>query len=144
MKFVTLDSERSEFLVGNLDPLCVGEERYQLTGMIEQRLFVVIYTPRHNAMRIISAPKPIEERSNAMKTVHMTIDPATPASERIVLARVDATSEEDIAAHQAADEADAMQDAAKFARRVRMRLGLSQTAFSQRIDVPLDTIRNWE
>jgi len=39
---------------------------------------------------------------------------------------------------------EAMQDAAKFARRVRRRLGLSQAAFSQRIDVSLDTIRNWE
>lgn len=36
---------------------CYGEERYQLMGMIEQRLFVVIYTPRHDAMRIISARK---------------------------------------------------------------------------------------
>lgn len=34
-----------------------GEERYQLTGKIEQRLFVVVYTPRHDAMRIISARK---------------------------------------------------------------------------------------
>ena len=34
-----------------------GEERYQMMGMIEQRLFVVVYTPRHNAMRIISARK---------------------------------------------------------------------------------------
>ena len=34
-----------------------GEERYQLTGNIEGRLFVVVYTPRHNAIRIISARK---------------------------------------------------------------------------------------
>lgn len=34
-----------------------GEERYQLMGMIEQRLFVVVYTTRHDAMRIISARK---------------------------------------------------------------------------------------
>lgn len=34
-----------------------GEERYQLTGKIEQRLFVVVYTPRHDVMRIISARK---------------------------------------------------------------------------------------
>jgi uncharacterized DUF497 family protein len=34
-----------------------GEERYQLMGMIEQRLFVVVYSPRHDAMRIISARK---------------------------------------------------------------------------------------
>lgn len=34
-----------------------GEERYQLLGMIEQRLFAVVYTPRHDAIRIISARK---------------------------------------------------------------------------------------
>lgn len=82
-----------------------------------------------------------------MKTVRVTIDPSIPASlalGRIDPARVDATTEKDIALQQAADEAEAMQDAAKFARRVRKRLGLSQAEFSQRIDVSLDTIRNWE
>jgi putative transcriptional regulator len=82
-----------------------------------------------------------------MKTVRMKIDPAIPAPlalGRIDPARVDATTAEDSAAHQAADEAEAMQDAAKFARRVRKRLGLSQAEFSQRIDVSLETIRNWE
>ncbi len=82
-----------------------------------------------------------------MKTVRMTIDsaiPATLASGRIDPARVDATTEADIAKQIAADEAEAMQDAAKFARRVRKRLGLSQAEFSERIDVSLDTIRNWE
>ena len=44
----------------------------------------------------------------------------------------------------ARDDAEAMQDAAKFARRVRRRLGLSQFEFSYRIDVSLETIRNWE
>lgn len=82
-----------------------------------------------------------------MKTVHVTIDPAAPASlapGRIDPVRVDATSEADIAAQQAADEAEALQDAARFARRVRKRLGLTQAEFSQRINVSLDTIRNWE
>ena len=82
-----------------------------------------------------------------MKTVRVKINPAIPASlasGRIDPARVDATTEADNAAHEAADEADAMQDAAKFARRVRKRLGLSQAEFSQRIDVSLETIRNWE
>ena len=82
-----------------------------------------------------------------MKTARLTINPATPATlalGRIDPTRVDATTESDIALHQAADDAEAMQDSAKFARRVRKRLGLSQAVFSQRIDVPLDTIRNWE
>ena len=82
-----------------------------------------------------------------MKTARMEINPAVPASlavGRIDSARVDATTEQDIAAHQAADDAEALQDAAKFARRVRKRLGLSQAEFSQRIEVSLETIRNWE
>jgi putative transcriptional regulator len=77
----------------------------------------------------------------------MKIDPTLPASltlGRIDMVRVDATAEKDIAAQIAADEAGAMQDAAKFARRVRKRLGLSQMEFSTRIDVSLETIRNWE
>lgn len=44
----------------------------------------------------------------------------------------------------AQDEARAMQDAAKFSRRVRRRLGFSQSEFATRIDVSLETIRNWE
>ncbi len=57
-----------------------------------------------------------------MKTVRMTIDPAVPTtlvSGRIAPARVDATTEADIAKQAATDETEAMQDAAKFARRVR-------------------------
>lgn len=82
-----------------------------------------------------------------MKTVRVKIDPDIPATMalgRIDTARVDATTQEDIAKQEAADEAESMQDAAKFARKVRRRLGLSQAEFSQRIDVSLDTIRNWE
>ena len=82
-----------------------------------------------------------------MKKVKMSIDPDNPATfpnGRVDLSRIDATTESDIAAQQLLDEANMMLDAAKFARRVRKRLGLSQTEFSNRIDVSLDTIRNWE
>ena len=82
-----------------------------------------------------------------MKTVRMTIDlkkPAAKGAGRINVRRVDATTEADIARHKAVDAAEAMRDAAKFARRVRKRLGFSQAEFADRIDVPLDTIRNWE
>ena len=82
-----------------------------------------------------------------MKTVRMTIDvqqPNTLPVGRIDAKRVDATTEADIAKHKTADDAVAMLDAAKFARRVRRRLGFSQVEFAERIDVSLDTIRNWE
>lgn len=57
---------------------------------------------------------------------------------------LDATTDADILTQQRTDDAEAMQDVAKFARRVRKRLGLTQLEFSLRIDVSLDTIRNWE
>lgn len=34
-----------------------GEARFRLTGSIKGRLYVVIYTPRHHVIRIISAHK---------------------------------------------------------------------------------------
>ncbi len=82
-----------------------------------------------------------------MKTVRVNIDPTKAASlitARVDPARVDATTEKDIASQKAADQALAMLDAAKFARRVRRRLGFSQAEFAERINVSLDTIRNWE
>jgi putative transcriptional regulator len=33
---------------------------------------------------------------------------------------------------------------AEFVRGVRSRYGLTQTAFAERIDVPVETVRNWE
>ncbi len=82
-----------------------------------------------------------------MKIVRMRIDPEIPESldiGRIDPERVDATTETDIARQAAADEAEAVQDVARFVRRIRLRLGLSQAEFAERINVPLDTIRNWE
>ena len=82
-----------------------------------------------------------------MKTVHVKLDPTVPDTfpkGRVDKRRLDTTSEQDIAQQQRIDNDEAMQDAARFARRVRKRLGLTQLEFSERIDVSLDTIRNWE
>lgn len=81
-----------------------------------------------------------------MKTARFKLDPATPSMPvgRVNLHKLDATSEADIKLHQNEDDAAAAQDAALFAQRVRKRLGLTQVEFSRRIDVSLDTIRNWE
>lgn len=82
-----------------------------------------------------------------MKTVRTRVDlsrPATLPKGRIDRRKLDATTEADLAVQQAQDDAEAMQDAARFVRRVRQRLGLTQQEFARRIDVPLDTIRNWE
>ncbi len=82
-----------------------------------------------------------------MKTVRVTIDVQSPNAKpkgRIDVDRIDATTEGEIAKQQAEDEAAIMLDSARFARRVRRRLGFSQIEFAQRINVSLDTIRNWE
>ena len=71
-------------------------------------------------------------------------DPSTFPKGRIDPAVVDATTEADIALQEREDEAVAMQDMARYARQIRRRLGLSQTELARRIDVPHETIRNWE
>lgn len=82
-----------------------------------------------------------------MSTTRIRIDPADTATVpkgRINTAVVDGTTEADIDLQQQEDEAQAMQDMARYARRVRRRLGLTQVEFARRIDVPHETIRNWE
>ena len=82
-----------------------------------------------------------------MKMRRVKVDltmPDTFPEGRVDERRLDETTEQDIARQQMSDDAESMQDAARFARRVRKRLGLTQSQFSQRIDVSLDTIRNWE
>ena len=57
---------------------------------------------------------------------------------------LDGTTDRDLALQQQEDDAEAMRDMAQYARRVRRRLGLTQVELARRIDVPHETIRNWE
>ncbi|MYB54158.1 MAG: helix-turn-helix domain-containing protein [Acidobacteriia bacterium] len=82
-----------------------------------------------------------------MSTTRIRIDPDDPATfpeGRIDPVVVNATTEAEIALQQKEDDAEAMQDMARYARRIRRRLGLSQMELARRIDVPHETIRNWE
>ena len=63
---------------------------------------------------------------------------------RVNVRKLESTSEADLKAQQKIDDAAAAHDAALFAQRVRRRLGLTQLEFSRRIDVSLETVRNWE
>jgi putative transcriptional regulator len=47
-------------------------------------------------------------------------------------------------AHDGARSADARILEASYARNVRGQTGLTQTAFAERIGVPVETVRNWE
>lgn len=56
-----------------------------------------------------------------MSTTHVRIDPDDPATfpaGRINAAKIDSTTEEKIGLQQREDDAEAMQDAARYARRV--------------------------
>ncbi len=81
-----------------------------------------------------------------MKTVRLKLEPSRAGrpSGRVSVARLDATGDAELREQQRADDSQGAQDAARFAQSVRKRLGLTQLEFSQRIDVSLDTIRNWE
>ena len=82
-----------------------------------------------------------------MSTTRVRIDlddPSTFPEGRINPAVVDATTEAEITLQEQEDEAEALQDMARYTRRIRRRLGLSQTELARRIDVSHETIRNWE
>ena len=82
-----------------------------------------------------------------MSTTRIWIDPddlSTLPEGRIDPERVDATTEAEIAAQKREDEKEAMQDMARYVRRIRQRLGLSQTELARSMDVSRETIRNWE
>ena len=82
-----------------------------------------------------------------MSTTRIRIDPDDPSTfpkGRINPAAVDATTEAEIALQEQEDEAEALQDMARYTRRIRRRLGLSQMEMARRIDVSHETIRNWE
>ncbi|MYA33562.1 MAG: helix-turn-helix domain-containing protein [Gemmatimonadales bacterium] len=71
-------------------------------------------------------------------------DPAGPPEGSVDYAVLDSTTEADLVAQQREDDAEAMRDMARFTRRVRKRMGFTQVEFARRIDVSLETIRNWE
>jgi putative transcriptional regulator len=81
------------------------------------------------------------------KTIRVNVDLSDPSSfpkGYVDKTLLDATTERLIKFHQHQDDAEAIIDAAKYAKRVREQMGLSQQEFSNRIEVSLETIRNWE
>lgn len=82
-----------------------------------------------------------------MSRTRVRIDPDDPRSlpsGQVNYEVLDRTTERDLALQQREDGGEAAKDMARYARRVRKRLGLTQREFARRIDVPQETIRNWE
>ncbi len=103
-----------------------------------------------------SSPPAAPARASGARTVRVQVAPdgtlqeqrpdgtTRPLAARVDPARIAATTEADIAAQAAEDDAAAARDAASWVRGVRHRLGLSQAEFARRIAVPVATVRNWE
>ena len=82
-----------------------------------------------------------------MSTSRIKVDPDDPESfpkGKVDFTVVDGITEEMIAIQQEEDENEAMQDMARYTRRIRRRMGLTQEEFARRIHVSRETIRNWE
>ena len=80
-----------------------------------------------------------------MSTVRKTIDLINPTTTGYIdPAVVDATTEAQIAKHQQEDDEEAKQEVARYVRRLRRRVALSQAELARRICVPVQTVRDWE
>jgi putative transcriptional regulator len=129
------------------------EIRLRLIGLIEDRVYVVIFTMRVEKLAsfppegptAVSKTTTIRARLVGDKVYIINSDGTESPAERYVdYAKVDATTEEDIARHIVEDEAEVRADAAAHIRSIRARTGLSQPAFAQRLRVSVETLRNWE
>jgi len=84
-----------------------------------------------------------------MPIVKVTPEMAATAAQSVDWAAIDAMTDENIAEQVAAnpDAAPLLDDAESSAaavRYVRQKLGLSQSAFSERYRIPIATLRDWE
>ena len=133
-----------------------GEERFRLYGRVSGWVFVIAYTRRETATRIIPPPRQTPGRGTDMARTEVRLDatgavtrrrsggPWEPVEPRADWARVDAATEVEIERQAASDDAEAAKDAAAWVRRVRGRAGLSRAEFARRIGISVETLRGWE
>jgi putative transcriptional regulator len=63
---------------------------------------------------------------------------------RVDWAKVDATTEADIARHIAEDDAEAAAEGVRRIKAIRKSTGLTRSAFAERIGVSAETVQAWE
>ena len=89
----------------------------------------------------------MKEKKRDTKITRITVDFNDPKSfpkSTLNKKLLNATGEKEIAKQKAQDDLEAKMDAALYAKSIREKLGFTQKELSERIMVPLDTIRNWE
>ena len=82
-----------------------------------------------------------------MKKTQVHVEPGNPETfpdGRVDEDTLDATTDAMINEQIQRDEAEAMQDMGRYVRRIRKRVGMSQTEFAEATGVSVDTLRNWE
>ena len=82
-----------------------------------------------------------------MKKTRVNADPDTPETfprGRVDDAKLDATTDAMIDDQIEQDEAEAMQEMGRYVRKIRSRVGMSQSAFAAATGVSVDTLRNWK
>jgi len=127
-----------------------NEIRRKVVGMIEGRLFTVVYAKRFGVTRIISARR-CNNKEGFM--ARFTLDPNDlPSLTGEEQARLDAMTDADLAAAAKSDadnppltnEDMARMEAASTVRRVRARTGLSQDRFAKRYHINVGRLRDLE
>jgi putative transcriptional regulator len=129
-----------------------GETRRKVVGMIEGRLFTVVYTEREGVTRG-SSPRAAAIARKEGSMVRFKLDPNNlPSLTGEERARLDAMTDADITAAAKADadnppltaDEAARMEAASMVRRVRARTGLSQDRFAKRYHISVGRLRDLE
>ena len=82
-----------------------------------------------------------------MKDVRVAVDQNDLSSfpeGRVDVDRIEATNDQDVQDQIDHDNKEAMADMGEYIRGVRLRVGMTQREFSDRIGISVDTLRNWE
>jgi putative transcriptional regulator len=122
-------------------------------GVVERKLFMVVFTDRAGICRIISARRANMKEHRAYGPARITLDPnAPPKLSATNLERLDGMTEAEIAAAAEADlDNPPLSDAelgkvrsARIVRQARIQSGLSQAAFAKTYRINVARLRDLE
>jgi len=125
------------------------ERRFIAIGIVEGSTIAVVWTPRGTDRRIIS-PDRLPER-NASNMARRSNAQIEHGKGRVNWDKVHATSDEEIERQRQADGDDVADDddglivvTAAYVRRIREKLGLTQSQFADQFGLNQRTVQEWE
>jgi DNA-binding transcriptional regulator YiaG/uncharacterized DUF497 family protein len=124
-----------------------GEQRLIAIGEADGDVLVVVYTdPGERQADHLGAPSQ-PEGTRDMAIVRKTLDEIRAAKSRVDRAKIDATTDEEIARQIAEDPDTAPEvtlDMLIAPANLRRRLNMTQEQFAAALGIPVATLRNWE